>query len=401
MEKRCYALRRRHQHSPLGVSTSRRRVRSALSAGSREPAPIAQRIDTPQRYELVERLGAGGTAELYLATRRGAHGFRRTVIVKRMHRTLSGDGRLTEMFIREALVSARLSHPNIVSVLDFDRDRDGQLFLVLELVEGVDLNKLLASGPLPVVVTVFIVGEILRGLSYLDDLPADGGSNGIVHRDLSPHNILLSWDGAVKIADLGLADFLRASHASASRDLYSKATFKLPEQINRWPLDGRSDLFSVGVMLLEMLAGERLFRYGGANGEAWRVLDLSIVRPGLVCPTASELDAVAMRLLARDPTGRFPDADAAFDALAAFYDSGRGRLELERLLRERFPRESPSGARSPSPMPSPAPSGGVTQFARSHAWSFNRHSVPARLWHWIRQRWPRIAAVAASSVPTL
>jgi eukaryotic-like serine/threonine-protein kinase len=162
--------------------------RQVSSRAAAEPAPALS------RYRLGERLGAGGTMI-------GAERFERTVAIKRILPALAQHAPFVELFVQEAHAIGRMSHPNIVSVLDFERDPAGQLLLVLEFVDGVDLNQLVKSGALPHAVVIFLVTEILNGLSYAHGLPM----GGIVHRDLSPHNILLSWDGAVKVADFGLA----------------------------------------------------------------------------------------------------------------------------------------------------------------------------------------------------
>ena len=141
-------------------------------------------------------------------------------------------------------------HPNIVHVFDLVRDDGGQLLLVLEYVDGIHLGTLIESGPLPVSVIVFLATEMLCGLGYAHHLPADGSRVlGIVHRDLSPDNILLSWDGAVKIADFGIAKRRDATEVSATHYVRGKPGYMSPEQRLGQALDGRSDLYSVGVML--------------------------------------------------------------------------------------------------------------------------------------------------------
>jgi serine/threonine-protein kinase len=276
------------------------------------------------------------------------------VAIKRIHPAFAQQDRFVQRFIREAQVLCRMTHPNIVSVLGFERDTEGQLFLVMEHVDGVNLDKLVKSGRLPHALIVFIVAEILSGLGHAHHLPADTGQLGVVHRDLSPHNILLSWEGAVKVADFGLAKFRKASHASASLDLQGKVAFMSPEQARGEPLDGRSDLFSVGVMLWEMLTGERLrlCEHDGTAATLWRVLSETIIRPGLIRPVAPDLEAVVMRLLERDPARRYPNAEAAREALLDCADAPKlDRTELKRILGERFPeaqaRRTPPMVRPP------------------------------------------------------
>src|SRR5580765_6432619 len=148
------------------------------------------------KYRLDARLGGGGMAEVFVGSTIGAEGFSRKVAIKRVLPGFSDNPAFAQMFVAEAQISARLVHPNIVSVLDFDRDAEGRLFLVMELIDGKDLDALIGSGMLPWPVVIFVIGEILRGLGFAHDLPAGSDLRGIVHRDISPHNVLLSWEGA-------------------------------------------------------------------------------------------------------------------------------------------------------------------------------------------------------------
>jgi serine/threonine-protein kinase len=310
-------------------------------------------------------------AEVFRGTMIGAERFERTVAIKRILPALAQQAPFVRLFVQEAHAIAQMSHPNIVSVLDFERDPEGQLLLVLEFVDGVDLNQLLKSGPLPHAVVIFLVTEVLNGLSYAHGLP----TNGIVHRDLSPHNILLSWDGAVKVADFGLAKPRDASQAAPQ----GKFAFMSPEQIEGRALDCRSDLFSVGVMLWEMLAGKRLFGHGQEDVKAtsWRVLNLTIARPSSMRPVAPDLEAVAMKLLERDPARRYPAAEAAFAALTRCEDASiQGRADLVRLLAERFPRRLTPALRRPRRH---------TKTASPH---LDTRTTP--------RRWPVVLAVTAS-----
>ena len=187
--------------------------------------------------------------------------------IKRIRSGFAQDPFFANLFIEEARLTARLQHPNIVQVLDLDRDHDGGLFLVMELVDGVTLHSLLQRCRLPLSLVIHVALEILRGLDYAHELPLNvEGVRGIVHRDLSPDNVLLSWEGAVKISDFGVAKARDASKATASITIKGKPSYMSPEQVNGAALDGRSDLFAVGVIMFEMLSGRSLF-VGGTNGE--------------------------------------------------------------------------------------------------------------------------------------
>jgi serine/threonine protein kinase len=289
------------------------------------------------RYRLGPRLGTGGMAEVFRATLVGAEGFERTCALKRIAPELSADADFARMFIDEARLSAQLHHTGIVATLDFDRDTDGRLYLTLELVEGCTLRHLMESGPLPIGLAAHVAAELLAALAHAHELRDPHGKRLlIVHRDVSPHNVLVSWEGEVKLGDFGLAKAYGAAGAVHSGSLRGKVAYMSPEQARREPLDERSDLFAVGVILHEMLSGRRLF--GGTQVESFaRLLTMAIpsvcaLRPDV--PPA--LDTVVARLLERDVNRRPPSARAALDELfAAGAPSLRGGVELAQLVRER------------------------------------------------------------------
>ncbi len=290
-----------------------------------------------EKYRLGERIGGGGMAEVFEATLIGVAGFERPVAVKRMLPALSSDPTFGAMFINEARIASLLHHANIVTVLDFDRDGEGRFFLVMELIRGMDLRQLADAGSLPIEVAVHIACEMLRGLDYAHELEHDGKRLGIVHRDISPHNVMISWDGQVKLVDFGIAKAVAATGVSRSGTLKGKLAYMSPEQAGALELDGRSDVFAVGVVLHELIAGERLFRGSTEPEVLARVLTQPIPRPGDKRPgVPPALDDAVMGMLQRDRDRRFAGAHDALEALLASA-SARGGLELERLLGERFP----------------------------------------------------------------
>jgi serine/threonine-protein kinase len=295
------------------------------------------------KYRLDQRLGGGGMAEVFIGSTLGAEGFSRRVAIKRVLPGYSDNPAFAQMFVSEAQISSRLAHPNIVSVLDFDRDPEGRLFLVMELVEGKDMDALASSGPLPIPVVIFLITEMLRGLGHAHDLPTSAGMRGIVHRDVSPHNILLSWDGAVKVSDFGIAKARSASEATASVHIKGKPAYMSPEQANSQPLDGRSDLFAVGVILWEMLIHRRLFVGADTMSTLAAVLFGQIPRPrSLRADVPADLERVTMKLLERDLPSRYVSAELAIDDLLACEQAPKnGREQLIRVLAERFPTEAP------------------------------------------------------------
>ena len=325
---------------------------------------------TSGKYRLERRLGAGGMAEVFAGSAVGAEGFSRRVAIKRVLPGFSDDAAFARMFVAEAQLSAQLVHPNIVSVLDFDRDGDGRLFLVMELVDGVSLDALLATGLVPLPVVIFVIAEVLRGLGFAHDLPITGDLRGVVHRDVSPHNVLVSWEGAVKVSDFGIAKARAASEASASVFIKGKPAYMSPEQANGQALDGRSDLFAVGVVLWEMLVGRRLFAAEDTRATLAAVLFGKIPRPRSRRPDVPrDLERVTMKLLERELPARYASAEAAIADLMSCGDAPRaGREATTAVLAERFPDRAPvrhSAARTRSGVPpTPAP-GSATPPGRS------------------------------------
>jgi serine/threonine-protein kinase len=298
------------------------------------------------KYEIVRRLGGGGMAEVFAARLVRAEGFARTVAIKRVLPGYAQDAAFASMFIQEAQLSARFNHPNVVSVLEFDRDPAHGLFLVMEMVEGRDLSDLMQTGLLPLPVVIHVIAEVLRGLGYAHNLPPDdSGVHGVIHRDVSPHNVLVSWEGAVKVSDFGIAKARgAATSASASVMIKGKPAYMSPEQANGAKLDGRSDLFAVGVMLWEMLVGRSLFA-GGTMQEMFAALFFSQISPPHVerPDVPEDLSAIAMRLLARQREQRYATAEDAVSALIACAAAPKdGRNLLIEALAERFPGQAPA-----------------------------------------------------------
>jgi len=303
------------------------------------------------KYEMVRRLGGGGMAEVFLARTIGVEGFARPVAIKRVLPSYAADATFAKMFVGEAQITARLRHSNIVSVLDFDRDAEGGLFLVMELVEGKDLDGLMQSGPLPLPVVIYVTVQVLRGLGAAHEAADDRGKLlGLVHRDVSPHNVLLSWDGGVKVSDFGIAKAFQASNVQHSGMIKGKAQYMSPEQVTTVSdLDNRSDLFAVGVMLHEMLTGDHVFKGETVEQVLTQVIAVSQNLSRIPAPVEvrrdvpADLSAVTMGLLAVDRGQRFARAQDAIDALLACQDASlRGQEMLAAVMAERFPGQAPA-----------------------------------------------------------
>lgn len=275
------------------------------------------------RYKVhPEPLGQGGMATVHRAEVTSAEGFRRPVALKYIHPELANQPDFEAQFRAEARVLALLQHPNIVQVLDFDRDADGRLFIVMELVDGVDLRRVRDHSPVPVPLVVHTVAQVLRGLDYAYKAQdEEGRALQLVHRDLSPQNVLVSWGGAVKITDFGIAQGLSGS-TTRTGVVKGNAGYLSPEQIEGDPLDARSDLYAVGVLTHELLLGVPLY---ARPGLPTRSILTQILLGKAPAPTAVRPEVPAglsdwvMRLLAHDRAAR--PASAA-DALRELLELG-------------------------------------------------------------------------------
>lgn len=213
------------------------------------------------RYRLTRRLGQGGMAEVFEAVAEGEGGFRRRVALKRVLPQLAGDLSIARMFLDEARTTSHLHHANIVSVLDYGT-ADGSAFQVLEYVDGLDLDGLLRKAeernvPLPVGLTLYLVLQVAHALDYAHDAKDETGSAlGIVHRDVSPSNVLVAWDGHVKLSDFGIALAANRLERTEGAGIKGKLEYMSPEQVVRGPIDRRSDVFALGCMLHRLLTGK-------------------------------------------------------------------------------------------------------------------------------------------------
>ena len=266
------------------------------------------------RYELLRPLARGGMAEVYLARRKAA-GVEKWLVVKRIRAQLSGDVRFLDLFVREARLSMSLTHQNIVPVFDFGRI-DDQVFLAMERVEGKDLGSSLARAGerrLPPLVAAFIAAECCQALDYAHRRKSpEGTALGIVHRDVTPRNVLLSWSGEVKLTDFGIA----ALAGDATTKLIGTPAYMAPEQARGEPLDARADVYALGLVLRELLTGER------ARPGAERDAVLAAAKAGeLVAWTRAipaALVAIVDRATAPSAEARFADARAMLQELDDF-----------------------------------------------------------------------------------
>ncbi|MFZ9520559.1 MAG: serine/threonine protein kinase [Silvanigrellaceae bacterium] len=276
------------------------------------------------KYILTERIAQGGMAEIHLGKSVGLDGFARVCAFKRILPHFAQDNEFVEMFRNEAQVAKQLQNKNIVQVFDFVSDGSSYM-LVMEFVDGQDLRALLAGAEqkrkrIPIEMACYIAMETLSGLSYAHSaVDVSGKSMGIIHRDVSPQNVLLSYEGDVKITDFGIAKAENQASNTRVGVLKGKFRYMSPEQASGYNIDARSDLFAVGIILFEMLTMTRLFK-----GEDLAVLEA--VRACQIRPPSQvnnsgvppELDAIVMRLLSRDPLQRYQTGREAVRDLSRF-----------------------------------------------------------------------------------
>ncbi len=353
------------------------------------------------RYRLVEQLGEGGMGVVYRASASGPEGFSRALVIKRMRPDLARDRSFVSMLLHEARLSALLHHPNIVQVYELG-ESNGEYFIAMEYVAGLNLSTVFrraakAERAMPPGLVCYVVAQVADALAYAHALTDEQGKPlEIVHRDISPSNIMLTDAGAVKLLDFGIAKAameVRDEH-TRSGTLKGKIGYMSPEQVEAQSIDGRADLFSLGVVMHECLVGRRLFR--GTDD----LHTLKLVREAHVLPPSHfqseispELDALVLRLLAKDPVQRFGSAEELLAALRPLVHrleaDGAALRSYLREISQAIPDskdEEPAVERHTSPFAPPANGSrrwlllaigvGVASLAAA-LFAFHRHTVRA------------------------
>ena len=273
------------------------------------------------RYEVLVKLATGGMAVVYIGRAQGLAGFERLVALKVLHQNLAHEEEFVRMFLDEARLAARIRHPNVVPTIDISDTPDTGFFIVMDYVEGDHLGALLAGAhktgaPLPLPVTLRVVSDALAGLGAAHDLRSENGELlKLVHRDVSPHNIMIGSDGVARLTDFGVAKAENRLAHTRDGQLKGKLAYMAPEQAMRGSCDSRSDLFAVGVILWEAVTGRRLFRAENPGATLTKLLHDPIVAPSTIDPALAPLDPVLARALDRNPDGRYQTAEELIDAL--------------------------------------------------------------------------------------
>lgn len=273
------------------------------------------------RFTLFDHVASGGMADIYLARVKTELGGARLLVIKEMLPHLSNDARSSELLIEEAKLSAQLNHANIARVEELGR-HEGSLYIAMEYVEGIDLRELLKQCsarklPLPMEYRLYILRETLRALDFAHHYQIEDAT-GVIHRDVSPSNVLLSFSGEVKLCDFGIASVLRVGAAS-NATIEGKAGYMSPEHARGEPLDPRADIFAAGILLWELLAGRRMYkaREGAELIDLARRGDVPALKK-LDLPEFDKLAAIVGRALARAPEDRYATAAQMFDDLYGY-----------------------------------------------------------------------------------
>jgi serine/threonine protein kinase len=266
------------------------------------------------RYALLGELASGGMATVHFGRLLGPVGFSRTVAIKRLHAQFAKDPEFVAMFLDEARLAARIQHPNVVSTLDVVA-LEGELLLVLEYIHGEALAQLLrstrkAKQPLPLKIVAAISSGMLHGLHAAHEAKSEHGEPlGIVHRDMSPQNVLVGIDGTARVLDFGVAKAVGRVVNTRDGQLKGKLAYMSPEQVNGGAVDRRTDIYAASIVVWEVLTGRRLFDGDNEGLLFSQVSRGTLKRPGEVVPDLPpELDAIVMRGLAREPKDRYATA---------------------------------------------------------------------------------------------
>ncbi|MFO0724445.1 MAG: serine/threonine-protein kinase [Myxococcota bacterium] len=296
------------------------------------------------RYRTLRPLRSGGMAEVFEAVALGEEGFERKVVLKRLLPELAEDAEAKKSFIDEARILSRIHHPGIVAVLDFGTE-DGAPFQVLERVDGLDLEMLLGmlGGPVPAEIALGMVAEVAEALAYAHALSEGGRPLGLIHRDVTPDNILLAWTGELKLADFGIA---RAHQRLARTQVgvtKGKLEYMAPEQALGGEVDARADLYSLGLVLHRLATGRSPLEDAAARKLHWAGGSLAIDSA-----LAEDLRALVERATQHRPAERFPDAQRLADAALAALDA-RGAKDPRRARRRWLEPLIPRPAEAPKP----------------------------------------------------
>jgi serine/threonine-protein kinase len=294
------------------------------------------------KYQVLQRLASGGMGEVFLALQEGPAGFLRKVVIKRMRSPIGDNPTFVEMFLNEARLAAMLSHPNVVHILELGQAEDGSWFIAMEHIDGCSLRDVLiamskrGTPGLPPEIAARVCADILRGLHHAHEMrDAQGKRLEIIHRDISPENILVSYAGTVKIVDFGIAKAVsEASTITHVSQLRGKVPYLAPEQLRYQRLDGRTDVYATGCLLYEVLSGQSAFPIHPDADPLEEVLTSTPIPLHLRNPHVPEtLEAITLKAMAKSPGDRFASAQEMATALEDFLVESKVRVPPEQVGR--------------------------------------------------------------------
>jgi eukaryotic-like serine/threonine-protein kinase len=324
------------------------------------------------QYMLLEQIGVGGMAEVFLARHSGLAGFEKDIVIKRIRPHLSEVPSFVNMFLGEAKLAAQLAHPNIVQIYDLGKIKDSY-FIAMEYVPGRDMSAVIPKAklsgiPFPIEYALKIVSSVCEALYYAHGKTDNYGSPlHIVHRDVSPENIRVAWTGTVKILDFGIAKAATQLHETRAGEIKGKLSYMSPEQVMGKDIDQRSDIFSLGVVLYESLTGLKLF-----SGDTDLAIMHNIVEGKIYPPSyfrddvPPEVEGIIMKALDKDRKRRYQsasDMQLDIDSFLASHEFTPSAIHLSNFLKQLFKEEleaeqqrrqnapPPDPRRDPPPMP--------------------------------------------------
>src|SRR5262245_19557445 len=297
------------------------------------------------KYYLLERINVGGMAEVFRAKAFGVEGFERLVAVKKILPNIAEDEEFIAMFIDEAKIAVQLQHANIAQIFDLGKVEDS-FFIALEFVRGRDLRAMFdrvrqRGETMPMPQACFVVMQVCEGLDYAHNKrDGQGQELHLVHRDISPQNVLVGFEGEIKLIDFGIAKAAGKASKTQAGILKGKFGYMSPEQVRGLPIDRRSDIFSVGIVLYELLTGERLFMGESDFSTLEKVRNVEILPPSSYNKKIPpELEKLVLKALARDPEDRYQNAIDLHDDLQSFlYSVGEfySRKDLAAWMKKTF-----------------------------------------------------------------
>jgi serine/threonine-protein kinase len=299
----------------------------ALSHTSEEAtsefAPVSTAALVAGKYKLFASLGRGGMADVFLGVARGPAGFNKVVVLKKLRENRVDNPAFVDMFLDEARLAARINHPNVVHTYEIGEGNDGY-FISMEYLEGQSLHSVIKATRergerLEPAFAAHVMAEVLNGLHHAHEMrDYDGTQLGIVHRDVSPHNLFITYDGQIKVLDFGIAKAALNNAHTQDGVVKGKFAYMAPEQATSDEIDRRCDVFAAGIVLWELLSGEKLFK-GDSAKVLFQLMSAPVVPPSTVNPSIpKELDAIAMKALERAPEMRFQSAREMANALSDY-----------------------------------------------------------------------------------